>query len=323
MRRAASTIFVKARRQAARAIAVCFIVVVGPIVAFAARSHWTFDLASQFRSQYCWGLFAAAVVLVCVGQWLLAGIAATLLMCHAATLLPFYAPSARIRPGTETIRFLSINVRRGNDQHARIVDFVRDVRPEVAIFLEVDDEWELALSELGDLLPHSRVEARLDSRGIAVFSRIPLVDTQVLTLSDDVPAIRATVVVGKAQLNLFGVHPYPPISRRMSELRDRQLLTLSKYVAEIAGERVAIGDFNMTSWSPTFSQFQDQTGLRDTRLGRGVQSTWPAWLPALLRIPIDHCLVSTGLEVVSRRAGPNVGSDHLPIVVELSVNPIV
>lgn len=49
--------------------------------------------------------------------------------------------------------------------------------------------------------------------------------------------------------------------------------------------------------------------------GWGVQASWPAdsWM---LRIPIDHCLHSPTVQITRREIGPNVASDHLPLILE-------
>jgi endonuclease/exonuclease/phosphatase (EEP) superfamily protein YafD len=41
---------------------------------------------------------------------------------------------------------------------------------------------------------------------------------------------------------------------------------------------------------------------------------------AVLRIPIDHCLVSPSVAIVDRRVGPPVGSDHLPVFVDFAIS---
>ena len=46
--------------------------------------------------------------------------------------------------------------------------------------------------------------------------------------------------------------------------------------------------------------------------------SWPTW-SSLLRVPLDNCFLSDGLGVRAYRDGPNVGSDHRPLVVDLGV----
>ncbi|HEX2138714.1 MAG TPA: hypothetical protein VHG33_03270, partial [Woeseiaceae bacterium] len=58
--------------------------------------------------------------------------------------------------------------------------------------------------------------------------------------------------------------------------------------------------------------------MKNAALGRGYLPTWPAGF-SLLKIPIDHCLVSDALHVASFDTGGDFGSDHLPIVIDLSV----
>jgi endonuclease/exonuclease/phosphatase (EEP) superfamily protein YafD len=84
------------------------------------------------------------------------------------------------------------------------------------------------------------------------------------------------------------------------------------------GALVLLGDLNTTSWSPHFRDLINTAGLKDSRAGFGIQPTWPAGTPPLW-IPLDHCLVSPEIKVHDRRVGPNVGSDHFPVIVEFSL----
>jgi endonuclease/exonuclease/phosphatase (EEP) superfamily protein YafD len=77
-----------------------------------------------------------------------------------------------------------------------------------------------------------------------------------------------------------------------------------------------MGDLNATPWSRPFRRFVGRSGLCDSRAGFGVQASFPA-ASALLRIPIDHVLVSCVIGVRNRRIGRDVGSDHLPVIVDL------
>ena len=39
----------------------------------------------------------------------------------------------------------------------------------------------------------------------------------------------------------------------------------------------------------------------------------------LLTIPIDHCLISRDITVSNLYVGPDLGSDHLPLVADLHI----
>lgn len=48
--------------------------------------------------------------------------------------------------------------------------------------------------------------------------------------------------------------------------------------------------------------------------------TYPAWLPIeFLRIGIDHVLTGPNIFRQQCRTGPDVGSDHLPVIADLVV----
>ena len=58
-------------------------------------------------------------------------------------------------------------------------------------------------------------------------------------------------------------------------------------------------------------------GIVQGRGDRGLQPTWSAGLPYLVWIPIDHFLVGRDVRVLHREVSPRIGSDHLPVLVEL------
>ena len=160
--------------------------------------------------------------------------------------------------------------------------------------------------------------ARSDNFGIALYSRRPITSHRVEHLDDsNVPTIVATIDLDGRSLNVVGTHPLPPMGRRRSELRDRHLQAIGNLIKRLPPPVMVLGDLNTTSWSPHFRDLLEKCDLRDSRCGFGVQPTWPVeqWV---LRIPIDHALVSEDLAVTQRYVGPDIGSDHFPIVVEFA-----
>ena len=105
----------------------------------------------------------------------------------------------------------------------------------------------------------------------------------------------------------------------MAALRNRQLKQLQTLLVDLLGPVVLVGDLNTTPWSQHFAQLLSEPRFRSVREGFGWLPTWPAMLPPFLRIPIDHCLVTSELDVLALDLGHNVGSDHLPLVVTLAL----
>lgn len=98
----------------------------------------------------------------------------------------------------------------------------------------------------------------------------------------------------------------------------------SRQFAEIMAESpdiqpdVLLGDLNTTPWSPHYARLLDNTGLKDAAPGIGWVNTWLSALPGL-GLRLDHILVGPRVAVRSYKVGPNIGSDHRPVIARLSV----
>jgi hypothetical protein len=83
---------------------------------------------------------------------------------------------------------------------------------------------------------------------------------------------------------------------------------------------VVAGDLNDVAWSHTTRLFQRTSGLLDPRVGRGLYSTFHAAYP-FLRWPLDHVFFSREFRLRRLERLPAFGSDHFPILVEVSYEP--
>ena len=96
--------------------------------------------------------------------------------------------------------------------------------------------------------------------------------------------------------------------------------TLPAAVEELPDKSVVVlGDLNASMWSPHYRQLVKRSGLRNARRGYGVHPTCGSVDEKILlrAVPFDHCLVDDSWVVKDFRSGPYLGSDHLPIVIEL------
>jgi endonuclease/exonuclease/phosphatase (EEP) superfamily protein YafD len=259
-------------------------------------------------------------LLVIFRRWRTALLGGSLLMIAA---WPFFQFPPDIRsPGRKTaIRVVTLNVWARNTDYTRVVEFIRKESPDIVVLEEIDEQWRDPLDALQSQWPHREMVLEGGHHGIALLSRLPFDRSQIDSIDGDIPMIIARVSVNDMPVTLCGVHLTRPTSSLGAERQARQLDDLVELLNGEPPARVVLGDFNATPWTATFSGFLSRSGLRDSRSSFGNQASWPAFLPGILRIPIDHCLVSPDVRVVHRKLGPNVGSDHLAVVIDLEIVP--
>lgn len=288
---------------------------------FGARGKYL-ELASHFRVQYLLAALACLPVFLAFGAlgWAAACVAYLLIFAPPALrlLLPAGGTAAPPRPATG-LKLLHLNVQVENQDYARALALIGAERPDVIVLQEVTAGWAAALTRIGGDYPHGLARTfEAVGSGIALYSRLPLEDVQSVGAPDR-PSVHARVRVGRKLVSLFTTHPRAPLRPGHFGSRNEQLAWAARYARELPEPKVLVGDLNVSPWSPYFGRLKAESGLRDAREGFGLLPTWPVWnrLPALM-LPIDYCLVGPGVGVVSLRAGPPVGSDHLPLIVELT-----
>lgn len=289
--------------------------------AFLGDVYWWFELTTHFRLQY-FALSAAFLLvfgLMKMKRW--AAVALACLVINAAFVLPWYFPSSNSvqHTGGQKLRLLLSNVLWDNTEYEKLFEQVRRERPDVAFFQEVTPRWAEELKALSNDLPESRLHPTDDAGGMAIFSRIPFVRAEVAPLAEyNGPAIIAQINVGNRLVSIVSVHAPPPGGKKNFDHRTEIFNQTAEFLNSLPEPKLVIGDLNTTMWSPYYKRFVARTNLVNVREGFGILPSWSTyWWPMV--IPIDHCLVSQGIQVVDVRVGKPVGSDHLPLIVELVI----
>lgn len=303
--------------------AATFALVLFTILGFAGPLHWWVDLFAQFRAQYVLILAGLALLLVLRRHWRAGGIAALAIVANLAVLLP-HAETSLVQQPVEkrapTVRCVSLNVLQGNKKYEEVERFLREMKPDVAVFQEVSPPWTDVLRGMADLYPHQFLRGRKDSKGMALLSRQPVKRLVFEELPGHAP-IGAVIgeIQGEVPFTILGIHSHKPTSASGAESQRVYFDWLAeKCRAENAHGRpvVLMGDFNSAPWSTAFRQFIARTHLLDTSRGVLFGATWSVNLPQ--RLMIDHAFVSPEWRVLERRVGPDVGSDHRPLIVDLA-----
>ena len=285
------------------------------------RNFLISELMSNFRLQIAGLMIPFAIIIYRMGVWrwlawtLFAGA-----LWSLATIGWIFLPAENPATGDRPIRVMSYNVLGHNWKQPEVIKLIEEVDPDVLLVLEYSQNWHERLEPLYEAYPYKVLQPRWHGFGIAFLSKHPIVNSEVLQLTKyktDNPSIIATVDVEGQTIRFAGLHSLSPTTKYRFGLRNQQFRELANHVARKKYPTVVMGDFNCTPWSPFLKDFVEVTGYRDSRQGQGYQVSWPVAYP-MLRIPIDHAFVSEEVHVHSRRIGRSVGSDHLPVILEIS-----
>lgn len=286
---------------------------------FLGRVWWVFDLTSHFRVQYALALAFATAFLFLAKQRRFATLCALGCGLNAACILPLFLPPPAPPSGPQTrpLRLLLCNVNTRFGDPAKVVRLATETDPDFILLQETSWDWDEQLQPLRQAYPHGARQPRDDNFGIEFLSRLPLGKAKILyTTETGVPSTYVVLEVEGERLIILGTHPLPPAGGDYAAARDAQLANLVQFTQVARTHLLLAGDLNLSPWSPHFSRFLRDSGLRDSARGFGWQPTWPTHNP-LFWLPLDHCLHSPGVVVRDRRVGGRVGSDHYPLVVDL------
>ena len=304
------------RRLAIAAAGLAVIALVGLHVV-ALVPIWPCHLFQHFRVQYAAG---GLVVVGCAAALRMGGsfdVAAIATLLHALWIAPDLCSAARPIPNDGVaFRVLLLNVHTESTAFDQVRALIDDVRPDLIGLMEVDRRWLDELAPAVASYPGRLEQPRADNFGVALYARKPLAGA--IEQGGRLPRVVAQVGLDGAELAVLLVHPLPPVSGPSLAAQRATLEAVADRARAISTPLLIMGDFNATPWSSPFRRLVDRTGLCDSRAGFGIGASFPA-TSTVLRIPIDHVLVSCSIGVRERRIERDVGSDHLPVVLDLVV----
>jgi endonuclease/exonuclease/phosphatase (EEP) superfamily protein YafD len=282
---------------------------------------WPGPGAAFFRPQLTVALLAAAVLAAAARRPRVALAGGAVALVGGVLVVPALVTRQAEAPadGARTVRVLALNLWYRNDDVAAVAALIEREQPDVVALTELTPFWARELVPVLDGYPSRALEAREGSVGIGLYGRELLRDPAVVRLFPDG---RASVegllsLPDGREAPLLVVHPASGLEPGSLGVHRRSLAAIARW-AEQRGPRAAVcGDLNATPWLRSLRRTLAHADLSVAmpRGPLGLGGTWPR-VPRPLRAPIDGCLVGAGLRARAE-LGPDVGSDHLPVLVEL------
>lgn len=310
----------------------------GTVLNFSKHAHW-YIRAWDFPRVFVAAVSAVVAVLYAAffhnSAWdifIILGLVAVtirqLYMIYPYTpVAPLTVKESSRPPGDYRLSLLMSNVLMENRDYEKWLNVVKEADPDIIVAVELDQKWVQAIKSLEEYYPYN-VQYPLDNHyGMAFFSKLRFDNEPEIKfiVQDDIPSIHATVVLKDGQqVHIHALHPRPPepVSDQDSAPRDAELVILGREIAN--SERrvpvVACGDLNDVAWSYTTQLFLRLSKLLDPRMGRGLYNSFNA-NSRIFRYPLDHVFHSDELKLVRLQVLNHVGSDHFPVLIELSCDP--
>lgn len=285
------------------------------ILGFWGADYWRCDTLAHFRVQYLILALFLAFIFSWKTQWFRLGWALVLALINGWVIFQWPENTSPL-PERPVYKALAYNVYTRNDDIQATGNFIREEKPDFVFLTEVTRDWEPLLKELEPEYPYQK-KAIHGPQGSVLLSRYPFVQEKHRFAG--VGSLHGQVTLPDGQrLVLLGVHPISPRSEKEWEWRNSALRDIGQFCQEQTAPILLLGDLNCSPFSPNFDFLLEKSGLRDPKLSWMPVATWPTWNP-LMKIPIDHFLVSSDISVLAEWAGPHLGSDHLPILILFQV----
>lgn len=286
------------------------------ILGYLGKVYWIFDLFAHFRLQYTVILLIMILAFFLYKKQNLAAVAVLFLIPNLYETGSIFFGGNKKEDLKKYLKISSINLLSTNGNEQAVLDLIQSQDPDILILLELNERWEKDLATAIETYPYQKIIPRT-SFGMAMLSKVEVQNTTELNLSPaGIPSLLATILFDHQQIQIMAIHPVPPVGQQAFEYRNAQFASIIAMKQVLHENLIIIGDFNSTPYSPYFKQLTNELNLLDSRKGFGVLATWPTWFPPL-KIPIDHCLVSPSIFIKNRAVGEPIGSDHLPIYLEV------
>lgn len=236
-------------------------------------------------------------------------------------LLPYTKGLARPLPTAEqdaksaSVSLFVANVYMPNRNSSPLKDLLRRVGPDIAIIVETDTWWIEQLGEFEEIYGNVTKVPLDNTYGMVVYTRLETVQCDVKYLTDPkVPSVFLTVrIADDVLVDIYAVHPRPPDVGLDTTHRDDELGLVARQVQKMPNPAIVAGDLNDVAWSRSTRRFQQDSGLLDPRIGRGLYNTFHAKIP-FVRWPLDHIFVDRRFHLIEMKRLPSINSDHFPIM---------
>lgn len=310
-------------------IVLALIVGILSIIGFLGHLDWRLDLTNHFVPAYLLvhALLLPLFLFAKARKW--AGFVLLSLLLNLVRIAPLYLkiPSQPSTAGIP-IKLIQFNVCAPTKDFHRTALFLKQQRADIAVLEECNERCYQHLQRDKVLASYPyQFRSPLRHR-LVILSHFPLKAFPGPTLTAEPAVAWLMLNIQKQPVLLLAMHSTRP-SSGAPYYRNQwlQFEIISRTMRNTPTPALMVGDLNTSPWGASFQMLLDKSGLQNSMDGFGLQLSFPVFIPHHPKaqtfpiVAIDHVLASQHFMVLNRQLGPDVGSDHLPVIVDLALKP--
>jgi endonuclease/exonuclease/phosphatase (EEP) superfamily protein YafD len=269
------------------------------------------EMINHFRPLLLTGAAALLVPAWLVGGRSMRSAATGLFVVNMGlAVLPLAYSAADAAGRRPDLRILTFNLWGKGARQQETIRFLRESGADVVVLQEAGAAGPI-VGALSDTYPHA-VPCPSGRCGVQLLAKQPFGDSGRQARSDANPPLAwARFERNGLTYEVVGVHLAYALD---PERQHAHVAWLAAFLAQRRHALILAGDLNLTPFSWKLTRLAASAGLR--RHGTLLMS-FPAheWVPIVL---LDNVLSTTDFATVAVRTGPRLGSDHLPVIVDLA-----
>lgn len=293
-----------------------------------ASDRWWPATGIMFAPRWVWGvplalLIPAALVLSRRLLWLLLGAAVVLVFPIMGLCVPWQTYAASVPP-EEKVRLLTLNTHWVEVKPARLAELIAQTDPDI-----------VALQGCSAHVPAGWFPGpgwHVHNRGqFCLGSRYPILETGVLDPAKSENWVRYyRLEAPGGEIQLFNLHLQTPRQglvavrhqglegsgklEQNSAIRREQSAVVAEWIGKVAGRMLIVGDFNTPPESAIYREYWSPFVNAFSQAGLGWGYTF---YNSRTMTRIDHILGGPGWTCRRCWVGPDVGSEHRPVIADM------
>jgi endonuclease/exonuclease/phosphatase (EEP) superfamily protein YafD len=240
----------------------------------------------------------------------------------------------QVEDDEQLITVMSFNVLHSNKAYEAIVESIHSSDPDIVGFQELRPASAKSIVEqLKAEYPYGTLQFLEPGQSAGLLSKFPVEHVEWFDLPPMDIALHAIVQMDGEKVHIYVVHLSPnnffdyPITEFVTLVKERygrresETIRLKQIIQDLDRPVLLMCDCNMTDTSETYARLDSVLNDSFSEAGWGIGHTlYPPQLPFPIQ-RIDYVWHSEDFTAIQAYVGQDGGSDHLPIVAKLRLNP--